>query len=85
MNQLFLLKLIYDFLPDDPTKDQVACAKTILKGLIEEAEKKPLPYAGGRTPAEAKYNLEHNPMYFNPSQTQPLLDEDGEAARRELQ
>lgn len=45
MNQLFLLKMIAELLEGDPTKDQIDCARKILKGMIEEYEKKPImPY-----------------------------------------
>ena len=36
MNQLFLLKLIFDLLEDKPTKYKIDCAKKILKGMIDE-------------------------------------------------
>lgn len=40
MNQLFLLKLILDLLKSDkPTVEQISCARTILKNLIEAHDK----------------------------------------------
>ena len=70
MTDPFLLKLIVELLEgDNPTKDEIGCAKKILKEMIEEMEKKPKLF---NVPTE----------YEQVAKT--LLDSEAETARKEL-
>ena len=70
MTPLFLLKLISELLDGTPTKDQIECAKKIVKEMIEENEK-PIVYGKGIDKMDKEY-------------IGPILDEEAEKARQEL-
>ena len=58
MNQLFLLKLIFDLLEDKPTKYKIDCAKKILKGMIDEYSGVPSGLPNNDVPVNANLDLE---------------------------
>ena len=71
MTPLFLLKLISELLDGTPTKDQIECAKKIVKQMIEE-------------PMREMEQVDKESLNIMNTYGKPLLDEEAQKAKMEL-